>query len=380
MSSYVAVLVAQCKPANWNDGALLMRFVEQSGISTAFIVSGAAVSVFEKLESWRIYEMQVPGECVRQTNSQQSFGIQNTQQVVMKSPCKVNVATASWPFQFPYQYQSWPSINQLEPDAFLDIYGKVISDPVNDVNSDSTQGFVLCDEDLTPEEELLGEHADARELLVGQAALLCLSRTSLSATMLPEAFAVSCFTGVLIHELVSFLCSSCLKQLLSTSAGLVKSASHILKVHVDLQWYVREPRRNFFFKIPDFTLFPAVASIKITLPTLRCQNAGMLRRILQSIPRSCQSLHVVLPAIHLYLLECVLLQWLRSRTIGSLTVCMTRGLIQHRTFIYVSHTHLRVYALVSNLLARVRDVSFCCGGFQIDKESVDAKLGMQYCA
>ena len=49
VSSYVAMLVAQCKSAKWNDGALLMRFVEQSGIRTAFIVTGAAVTVFENL-------------------------------------------------------------------------------------------------------------------------------------------------------------------------------------------------------------------------------------------------------------------------------------------------------------------------------------------
>jgi len=102
VSSYVAMLVAQCKSAKWNDGALLMRFVEQSGISTAFIVTGAAVTVFEKLESGCIYELQVPGKCVSQKNSHLSFDIQNTQQVVMKFACKVNVATASWPFVFPY--------------------------------------------------------------------------------------------------------------------------------------------------------------------------------------------------------------------------------------------------------------------------------------
>ena len=72
-----------------------MSFVEQSGDSTAFIVSGAAVSVFEKLESWRIYAMQVPGKCVSQKNSQLSFGIQNKQHVVMTFPCKVAVAHAS---------------------------------------------------------------------------------------------------------------------------------------------------------------------------------------------------------------------------------------------------------------------------------------------
>ena len=102
VSSYVAMLVAQCKSAKWNDGALLMRFVEQSGISMAFIVTGAPVTVFEKLESGCIYELQVPGKCVRQKNSHLSFDIQNTQQVVMTFACIVDVATASWPFVFPY--------------------------------------------------------------------------------------------------------------------------------------------------------------------------------------------------------------------------------------------------------------------------------------
>ena len=102
VSSYVAMLVAKCKVAKWNDGALLLRFVEQSGTSTAFFVTGAAVTVFEKLESGCIYELQVPGKCVSQKNSHLSFDIQNTQQVVMKFACKVDVATASWPFVFPY--------------------------------------------------------------------------------------------------------------------------------------------------------------------------------------------------------------------------------------------------------------------------------------
>ena len=46
---------------------------------------------------------------------------------------------------------------------FLDIYGKVVSEPVKDVNSALQKlTLVLCNDDLTQEVDLLGEHANAR--------------------------------------------------------------------------------------------------------------------------------------------------------------------------------------------------------------------------
>ena len=46
---------------------------------------------------------------------------------------------------------------------FLDIYGKVVSEPVKDVNSALQKlTVVLCNDDLTQEVDLLGEHANSR--------------------------------------------------------------------------------------------------------------------------------------------------------------------------------------------------------------------------
>jgi len=47
--------------------------------------------------------------------------------------------------------------------VFLDIYGKVVSEPVKDVNSALQKlTLVLCNDDLTQEVDLLGEHANSR--------------------------------------------------------------------------------------------------------------------------------------------------------------------------------------------------------------------------
>ena len=42
ISSYTAMVVAMGKPAKWGEKTLLVRFVEQNGQSTVFVISGAA--------------------------------------------------------------------------------------------------------------------------------------------------------------------------------------------------------------------------------------------------------------------------------------------------------------------------------------------------
>jgi hypothetical protein len=163
VSSYIAMVVTKSTPLNWNAETLLIRFVDNSGTSTVFVISGDALPIFKKLEQWRIYELQIPGKCVRQKNSMLTFGIRNTQEVVMKFQCKVVVAKESWPFVFPYQFHSWSSLNQVETGVFIDICGQVFSKPTLDASSSlSKLTVVLCNADLTEEVYFLGEQAHTR--------------------------------------------------------------------------------------------------------------------------------------------------------------------------------------------------------------------------
>ena len=71
-SSYCGMLTSSGKP-NWNEEAMLLRFVEENGCSTLFLVSGAALQQFAELEKERIYDIEIPGACVKSCNTQKKL-------------------------------------------------------------------------------------------------------------------------------------------------------------------------------------------------------------------------------------------------------------------------------------------------------------------
>ena len=154
------MLVCNAKPANFAKETLLLRFVEENGTSTAFALTDKAKEQFEPCELWRIYDIELPGACVKQSSGSSRFGIENTYDVVMKFPSKhMQLSTRAWPFTYPYKFRAWEELNQLAADSFLDLLGKVVEIPVFDANSSFPKTVVkIGNNNLFQSIELLGTH------------------------------------------------------------------------------------------------------------------------------------------------------------------------------------------------------------------------------
>ena len=75
--NYVAMLVAKAKPRGWQRETLLLRFVEQNGVSSMFTVAGDGIHNFDVCELLRIYEMPLTDRCVRSSQGANKYGVKN---------------------------------------------------------------------------------------------------------------------------------------------------------------------------------------------------------------------------------------------------------------------------------------------------------------
>ena len=131
-SAYSATLAARYD-TNWDSKAILMRFIEENGISTVFVLPGEGVDPFKKCEQRCVYDMQIPGKCVKGSASFAKYGVRNTQEVVLKYACsKVELSKHAWPLVIPYAWTAWASLNQQTPDAYVDFLGQVLLKPCLD--------------------------------------------------------------------------------------------------------------------------------------------------------------------------------------------------------------------------------------------------------
>eukprot|EP00969_Alexandrium_andersonii_P295626 13067814-Alexandrium_andersonii.AAC.1 len=73
-TTFVGMLVARSRPANWAKETLLMRFVEETGASMVFIATGSAIGPFDECSPHRIYSIEVPGKCVKKAKEPVRFG------------------------------------------------------------------------------------------------------------------------------------------------------------------------------------------------------------------------------------------------------------------------------------------------------------------
>jgi hypothetical protein len=159
-STFTAHLTAKSE-TNWESKTLLLRFTEIMGISTAFILTGAAADQFKKCELGRVYDMVITGKCVKSSTSSAKYGVHNTHEVVLKYPCgKLELSKQAWPVQIPYAWTPWPSLNQQVPDTFFDLLGEVWKKPVLDTTASVPKlVVVLGSESFQQEVSLLGAHA-----------------------------------------------------------------------------------------------------------------------------------------------------------------------------------------------------------------------------
>jgi len=162
---------------NWDSKAILLRFIEKNGISTVFVLTGAGADEFKKCEQWRVYDMQIPGKCVKSSASFARYGVHNTQEVVMKYSCgKVELSKQVWNVAIPYAWTPWASLNLRKPDTYVDILGRVLSKPCLDPAASVPKLLVtLGNESFQQDVYLLGTHA-AMALMVGDVVALCGAR------------------------------------------------------------------------------------------------------------------------------------------------------------------------------------------------------------
>ena len=159
-SGYTAMLAARYD-TNWDSKAILLRFIEENGLSTVFVLTGEGAAPFKKCELGRVYDMLIPGKCVKSSDSLAKYGVRNTQEVVMKYACsKVDVAKHAWPLVIPYAWTPWANLNQQTPDAYVDILGQVLSKPSIDPGASVPKLNVSLGNDSYQQVvHLLGSHA-----------------------------------------------------------------------------------------------------------------------------------------------------------------------------------------------------------------------------
>ena len=160
-NNYNAMIVGKSSPSGWSEETLFVRFVEQNGTNTMFIITGEALNIFKSCEKWLIYDMEIHGKCVRQCPCQEKYGFPNTQVVYLKFPCKMSLAQVAWPLALEYDCPGWDELNQRQPNTFVDLVGRVLSKPEIDVNSSIPKMRVdLGNGNFTQIIELLGSHAN----------------------------------------------------------------------------------------------------------------------------------------------------------------------------------------------------------------------------
>ena len=158
-SKCTGMLVSKCKP-NWATEVVLLRFIEENGASAVFKATGDAMTQLDQCELWRIYDVEVYGECVRKVDALKKYGVDINFEVVLKYSSKLDLSKAVWPLKFPYRLAGWLTLNQLDAGSVVDITGVVLKKPIMDLQSALPKLRVLLGNDGYQQEiEFLGEHA-----------------------------------------------------------------------------------------------------------------------------------------------------------------------------------------------------------------------------
>ena len=108
-----------------------------------FRAIGGAIPQFDQCELWRIYDVEVPGKCVRRAEALRKYGVNSDFEIALKG-CPVD----------------WLMLNRLGAGSVVDIVGVVLDKPVMDPQSTSPKlrvalGNAAYQQDI----EILGEHA-----------------------------------------------------------------------------------------------------------------------------------------------------------------------------------------------------------------------------
>ena len=159
-TSYTGMLAVIGDP-DWKDETKLFRFVERGGCSTMFTLTKRALQSFADFQLWRIYDIEVPGYCVRRSDPQKT-GVHNYLEVKAVSPLNCVVSGTSWPLVVTYDFASWDDLDQKKNGSFVDLIGWVLSPPSceqNRMRARLTVELGFQEKRLTV--HMLGKHASS---------------------------------------------------------------------------------------------------------------------------------------------------------------------------------------------------------------------------
>lgn len=160
-SSKVALmLMAKSKPSNWSTSTLLCLFEEKTGARTVIVATEAAMESLLTCDVGRIYDVLIPGKCVKVASGKQTYGHRISQEVHTKRPLTVDGSLETWSSIFKYSFIDWQLLDQKEAGSVVDIIGRVSTLPERDFTSkiDKVQISVVNGE-FTTTLDLLGEEA-----------------------------------------------------------------------------------------------------------------------------------------------------------------------------------------------------------------------------
>ena len=159
--SVVSVMVtAKATPKNWSEETNLFRMTEENGINTVFVVTGEALTCFKGCETWKIFDVEILGKCVKMSDGFTKYGIENTREVRLKFRVQISLSKKSWPVSQQYKFVSWDALNQKGNKDWFDLLGRAAQTPSLDVNSDFPKMTVLLENGgMQQKIDFLGDHA-----------------------------------------------------------------------------------------------------------------------------------------------------------------------------------------------------------------------------
>jgi len=160
-NAFVGLLMMKAKPVKWNEATLLMRFVNAAGGSIMFQFTKEAAVGMDVLEKGRVYNIDVPGSCVKSVSGLTKYGIPSRVEVRAVRALPFSIAQQGFPPCAKYRFLDWEEINQQPDGSFVDVAGIVHGAPRFNYNAQIKKLIVeLANGDMKQSVICLGDQAD----------------------------------------------------------------------------------------------------------------------------------------------------------------------------------------------------------------------------
>ena len=118
----------------FSDTKMWCRFVEENGISTQFIILKDAVVQFSELEEYQVYTFDYEGNQVKDSKALNG-NLNKYEVMVYKAVRKIVKSDFQFPSQVRYNFFDWDTLGDTPDGTFVDIMGRVMTDPYLDLTS-----------------------------------------------------------------------------------------------------------------------------------------------------------------------------------------------------------------------------------------------------